>query len=111
MFGFDGVIFNSVASHHGLELGDGGVACHSLAFVSDYGIAYLAFCEAFTALADGLNHCHGQCGPHVEVVKAASHAVWFTVEGGVFALGGSDNPSASDVVTYGETVVFQLGEG
>ncbi len=111
VFGFDGAIFNSIASHHGLELGIVWVACHDLAFASNYGIAYLAFREAFIVLADGLNHCHGRCGPHVEVVKAASHAVWFTVEGDVFALGGSDNPSASGVVTYGETVVFQLGEG
>ncbi len=43
VFRFDGAIFISVASHHGLELGVGGVACHGLAFGSDYGVAYLAF--------------------------------------------------------------------
>ncbi len=62
-------------------------------------------------LADGLNHCHSQCGLHVEVGKATAYAVWFAVEGDVFALGGSDNPFVSGVVTDGETVVFQLGEG
>ncbi len=111
MFGFDGAIFDSVASHHGLELGVRGVACHGLAFASNYGIAYLLFCEAFVALVDGLNHCHGQCGPHAEVGKAAAYAIWFAVEGNVFALGGSDDPFASGVVTDGETIVFQLGEG
>ncbi len=111
VFGFDREIFNSVASHHGLKLGVGGVACHGLAFASNYGIAYLAFCEAFVALADGLKHCHGRCGPHVEVGNAAAHSVWFAVEGDVFALGGSDNPFASSVLTDGETIVFQLGEG
>ncbi len=74
VFGFDGEIFNSVAFHNGLELGIGGVACRGLAFAGNYGIAYLVFCEAFVALADGLNHCHGQCGPHVDVGKAAAYA-------------------------------------
>jgi hypothetical protein len=37
--------------------------------------------------------------------------VWFTVEGDVFALGVSDNPFASGVVTDGENIIFQLGEG
>ncbi len=111
VFGLDGAIFNSIASHHGLELGSGGVACCGLAFASDYGIAYLAFHEVFVALAGGLNHCHGRCGPHVKVGKAAAYAIWFVVEGDVFALGGSDNPFASGVVTDSETIVFQLGEG
>jgi hypothetical protein len=43
VFGFDEAIFNSVASDHGLNLGVGGVACHGLAFASDYGIVYLMF--------------------------------------------------------------------
>jgi hypothetical protein len=47
VFGFDGALFVSVASHHDLELGIGEVACHGLAFLSNYGIAYLTFCEAF----------------------------------------------------------------
>jgi hypothetical protein len=111
VFGFDGAFFNSFASHHGLELGVGGVACHGLAFASNYVAAYLAFCEAFVVLADGLNHCHGQCGPHVEVGKATAYAIWFPVEGDVFALGGSDDPFASGVVTDCETIVVQLGEG
>jgi hypothetical protein len=55
---------------------------------------------------DGLNHCHGQCGPHVDVGKAAAYTIWFAMEGDVFALGGSDNPFASGVVADGETVVF-----
>ncbi len=111
VFGFDGAIFNSVASHHGLELGIRGVVCHGLAFASDYGIAYLAFCEAFVVLVDGLNHCHSQYGLRVEVEKAVAYAFWFAVEGDVFALGGSDNPFAFGVVIDGETVVFQLGKG
>ena len=60
---------------------------------------------------DGLNHCHGQCGPHAEVGKAAAYAIWFAVEGNVFALGGSDDSFVSGVVTERETTVFQLGEG
>jgi hypothetical protein len=106
VFGIDGAIFHSVASHHGLELGVRGVACHGLAFVSNYGIVYLIICEAFKALVDGLNHCHGQCGWHVKVEKAAAYTIWFAVKGDVFALGGSGNPFASSVVTDGETFIF-----
>jgi hypothetical protein len=79
--------------------------------VSNYGVGYLMLQEAFVALVDGLNHCHGQCGLHVEVGKATAHTIWFTVEGDVFALGGSNNPFASVVVTDHETLIFQLGEG
>jgi hypothetical protein len=111
LFGFDEAIINSVASHHGLESGIGGVACHGLVFVSNYGIANLALHEAFVVLADGLNHCHSRCGPHVEVGKSATHAIWFVMEGDLFILGSSDNPFTSSVVADSETLVVQLGEG
>ncbi len=86
------------------------MACHGLVFARNYGVAYLAFHEAFIVLADGLNRCHGGCGSHVEVGKAAIYDIWFTVEGDVFALGGSDDPFASGVVTDGKTIFIQLGE-
>jgi hypothetical protein len=51
---FDGIIFNSVASHHSLELSVGGVAGPGLSFASKDGIFNLALGEPFIALAYGL---------------------------------------------------------
>jgi len=56
------------------------------------------------ALVDGLGHCYGLLGLHVDVGEATTHSVFFLVEGDLFAVGGGDDPVASGVVTDRESI-------
>ena len=58
-----------------------------------------------------MGNCRGFFGLHVDIWETAAHAVFFLVEGDLFAVGGSDNPIAPGVVTDRETVCLELGEG
>ncbi len=102
--GFDGAIFDSVASHHIEELGISWVANHGLGFVGDDGILDFALGVAFIALADSLDHGYGICGMHVDVRESATHAILLAMEGDLFALGGGDDPVATGVVADRESI-------
>ncbi len=76
VFGFDGAIFDGFISHHFQELGISWVAGHGLGLAGRNGILDFALGEAFVTLADGLDHCHGRLGLHVNVREATAHAVF-----------------------------------
>ncbi len=111
VFGFDGAIFDSFISHHFQELGISRVAGHGLGLACRDGILDFALGEAFVTLADGLDHCHGCLGLHVDVREAMAHTVFLLVEGDLFAMRSGDDPIASGVVADRESVCLQLGEG
>jgi hypothetical protein len=100
----DGAIFDSVASHHIKELGISWVANHGLGFAGGDGILDFALGVAFKALVDGLGHGYGVRGVHVNVRESATHTILFAVEGELFALGGGDDPVATDVVADRESI-------
>jgi hypothetical protein len=102
--GFDGAIFDSVASHHIKKLGISWVANHGLGFAGGNGILDFALGVAFIALADSLDHGHSVCGMHVNVWESARHAILLAMEGDLFALGGGDNPVATGVVADRESI-------
>jgi hypothetical protein len=110
VFGFDGEIFDGFISHHFQELGISWVAGHGLGLACRNGILDLALGEAFVT-ADGLDHCHGRLGLHVDVREATAHAVFLSVEGDLVAMRSGDDPVASGVVADRESVYLQLGEG
>ena len=111
VFRFDGAIFDSVISHHFQELGVGRVASHGLGLACRNGILDFTLGKTFLSLADHLDHCHGYLGLHVDVREATAHAVFFSVEGDLFAVGSGDDPIASGEVADCESVCLQLGEG
>jgi hypothetical protein len=98
VFGFDEAIFDNFISRRFQELGVSRVAGHGLGLACRDGILDFALGEAFVTLADGLDHCHGCLGLHVDVREATTHAVFLSVEGDLFAMRSSDNPIASGVV-------------
>jgi hypothetical protein len=102
--GFDGAIFDSVASHHFKELGISWVANHGLGLAGGNGILDFALGVAFIALADGLDHGHGVCGMHVNVRESRTHAILLAMEGDLFALGGGDDPVVTGVVADRESI-------
>jgi hypothetical protein len=102
--GFDGAIFDSVASHHIEKLGISWVANHGLRFAGGNGILDFELGVAFIALADGLDHGYGVCGMHVNVRESSTHAILLAMEGDLFALGGGDNPVATGVVADRESI-------
>ncbi len=75
------------------------------------GILDFTLGEAFVMLVDGLDHCHGRLGLHVDVREATAHAVFLSVEGDLIAMRSSEDPVASGVVADRESVCLQLGEG
>ncbi len=100
--GFDGAIFDSVASHHFKELGISWEANHGLGFAGGDGILDFALGVAFIALADDSDLGHGVCGMHVDVREFVTHTIFLSMKGDLFALGGGDNPVANGVVAYCE---------
>jgi hypothetical protein len=111
VFGFVGAIFDGFITHHFQELGVSWVAGHGLGLACRDGILDFTLGEAFVRLADGLDHCHGRLGLHVDVREAMAHAVFLLVEGDLVAVRSGDNPVASGVVADRESVCLQLGEG
>ncbi len=102
--GFDGAIFDSVASHHFEKVGISWVANHGLGLVGGDGILDFALGVAFIAPADGLDHGHGDCGMHVDVQESGTHTILLVMEGDLFALGGGDDPVATGVVADRESI-------
>ena len=110
-FGFYWEIYYSFVSHYFLKLGVGGVAYYGLGLLACHdGVLNFALGLSFVALADGLVHCHGFFGLHAGVWETTAHAVFFLVEGDLFAMGGSYNPIAPGVVTDSKTVCLKLWE-
>ena len=106
---FEGAVFDSVVSHHFLELGVSRVSGYSLCLAGRNGVLDFALGEAFVTLTDGLNHGHGIHGLHIDVGKFAAYAVLLLEEGDFFTPGGGDNPVATSVVADSESVCLQLG--
>ncbi len=111
VFGFDGTFFDSSISHHFQELGVSWVAGHGLGLACRDGNLDFALGEAFITLADGLDHCHGRLGLHVNVREATAHTIFLLVEGDLVAMRSGDDPVASGVVADRESICLQLGEG
>jgi hypothetical protein len=111
VFGLDGAIFDGFISHHFQELGISWVASHGLGLAGRDGILDFALGEAFIMLADGLDHCHGRPGLHVDVREATAHTVFLSVEGDLVTMRSGDDPVASSVVADCESIFLQLGEG
>ena len=107
---FDWAIFDRFISHHFVELGVGGVAGHGLGLACCVGVLGFALGETFVALENGLDHCHGRFGLHVNVWESAAYAVFFTVEGDLFPMGSSDDPVSASVVDDCESVSLYLRE-
>ncbi len=102
--GFDGKIFDCVASHHIKELGISWVVNHGLGFAGGNGILDFALDVAYIVLVDGLDHGYGVCGMHVEVQESMTHTILLAMEGDLVALGGDDNPIATSVVAERESI-------
>jgi hypothetical protein len=108
---FDGTIFNSVASHHSLELSVRGVAGHGLSFASKDGVFNLLLGEPFVVLVYGLYHSHSGGGVQAKVGKTAADAVGFAIEDNFLAMGGGYNPFPTSMIADEKTVFLQLGVG
>ena len=107
---FDWSVLDRVVTHHFEELSVGGVACHGLGLSCSSGILNFAFGEAFILLTNSLDHSHSIRGLHVDVGESTSHAVLFSVEGDLLALGGPDDPISSGVVANRKAICLQLGQ-